>query len=200
LGAIRFACWHDAQFNSVPEGLLILGGDGPRPRRARWATPSGGTADGASWKGRGHRFNRRAPSRRMKAPVLHSLSPPIMSPIRPPAVAAPDDGGRAPELAAVIALREAPTVFLGCGPHRSDAAARTMGHVGRRGGRRCIVEGARPSAQAACRAWDITALAVQPNVLRQPRRIPCNSGNPARAAVSSICANSRRSASGMRSK
>jgi hypothetical protein len=79
-------------------------------------TSSGGTAWRASWKGhghaaqtayrarrrlahlqrqalgRGHRVERRAPSRRMKALVLDSVSSPIASPIRPRAVAATGDG------------------------------------------------------------------------------------------------------------
>lgn len=43
-----------------------------------------------------------------------------MSPIRPLAVAATDNGPLAPERASGIGLREAPAMLLGCGPPRSE--------------------------------------------------------------------------------
>jgi len=50
------------------------------------------------------------------------------SPIRPLAVAAKDHAQRAPERDRRRRLPEAPAMFLGRGPRRSDAAALAMGH------------------------------------------------------------------------
>jgi hypothetical protein len=64
----------------------------------------------------------------------------ITSPIRKRAVAATDNGRRAPERPPDIGLREAPAVLLCCRPRRSDAVALAMGHVEGRDGRWCIAE------------------------------------------------------------
>ena len=74
---------------------------GPRWRRARWAASSGAIADGDSRKrarqcgvsrGRGHRVERRAPSRQMAAPGSESASSPIR--VAHPPAAGRGDGRR----------------------------------------------------------------------------------------------------------
>ncbi len=86
--------------------------------------------------GRGHRVERRAPSRRMNAMALHSASSAPASTIRPLAVAATDNG----RLAASGCAKPQPC-SCACAPRRSEAAALTMGRFEWRGGRWGDVEG-----------------------------------------------------------
>jgi hypothetical protein len=79
------------------------------------------------------------------------LRPPRI-PIRPLAVAPPDNARRAPERAAGNWGARSAAMLLSCGLRRSDAAALAMDHVERRGGRRGIVACARPPAWASRRA------------------------------------------------
>jgi hypothetical protein len=62
-------------------------------------------------------------------PDLGQHPSPIASPIRPPAVAATDEGRRAPELAAGIGVRDAPAMLLGCSLRRSEGGGARDGHA-----------------------------------------------------------------------
>jgi len=88
-------------------------------------------------------------------PGLAQRLPATRVPIRPPAVAAADNGRRATELTAAIRLC-APAMFLGCGrrrsaPRRARWATANGGHAGgaSRKGRGCWREAAGSTARAS---------------------------------------------------
>jgi len=108
----------------------------------------------------------------MKCLVLHSASSPIAPPIRPLAVAATGDGWRVAGIGPPgVGMRDVPGMRLGCGPRRSEAAARAMGRVERRG----VVEGARPPIAGRRKARGshaFSAKAVYKAVYRSMARSP----------------------------
>jgi hypothetical protein len=131
------------------------GGAGPRRRRSRWATSSGRTAGGAfveaarpptrpaspsplahrqrQSSGRGHRVERRAPSRRTR-PGLGQR--PLADPVAHPPAGGRGDGRRA--AGAGVGRRHqaagGASDALGRGRRQSEAAERTIGHIQQRDG------------------------------------------------------------------